>query len=75
MAAWDMQATQEPQVSKAGSARFFDPSTRWHAGQEALSESTLPEVLLIFQFALAPIAPFYDRHCSMLGITTPQGSS
>ena len=67
MAAFEMQQPETKKVSKAGSARFFDPCLRWHAGQEALEESTLPEVVLLFQFALEPIAPFYDRYFNSKG--------
>ena len=74
-AAFELQAeknkeavrTGEWKASEAGSVFSFDPNRRWHAGQEALKESSLPEFLVLFQFALAPIAEFYDAHLDVGG--------
>ena len=61
MAAFEAKMS-ESAVCQAGSVTFFDPYTRWHAGQEALLTSKVPEVLVLFQFALEPIAAFYDQN-------------
>lgn len=67
MAAFEMMQAGTQKVCQAVSAIFFDPSKRWHAGQEALKDSKLPEVLLLFQFAWEPLAPFYDRNFKNTG--------
>lgn len=74
MHAFEMQAMKnkaavtngEWESRPAGTINVFDP-TEWHAGQPVLEESQSPEVLLLFQFARAEVADFYDEHLNADG--------
>jgi hypothetical protein len=45
---------------ETGTCYAFDPQKEYHAGQPKLRSSKGPELLLILQFALAPMAEFWD---------------
>lgn len=75
MLAFEMHAEQDEEaaksgdweVSEAGWGELFDPRRRWHAGMEGLRESTLPEVVLLLQYAYEPIAEYFDKYLNVTG--------
>jgi hypothetical protein len=54
--------TGEWEVSEPGRVDWFRPGSRWHSGNVGLNQSTLPEVVLLFEFAWFKIAKFYDNN-------------
>ena len=75
MRAFEIQAEKNQQavkageweVSEAGRVEWFRPGSRWHSGNVGLNESTLPEVVLLFEFAWEPIAKFFDERFNAAG--------
>jgi hypothetical protein len=70
MFAFEIQATKneaavkngEWEVSEPGRVDWFRPGSRWHAGNVGLNQSTLPEVVLLFEFAWWEIADFFANN-------------
>ena len=54
--------TGEWEVSEPGRVDWFRPGSRWHSGNVGLNQSTLPEVVLLFELAWFKIADFYDNN-------------
>jgi hypothetical protein len=73
--AFEMQAaineeavrTGTRRVCKPGNVKVFRPDRLWHAGMEGLHESKQPEVLLVLEYALAPIAEHFETHFNATG--------